>query len=140
MRVETASRALCRDFQALEFQNSAPELVSWFAMRSCRCSRGRTLSSTRYNLTLDVTERDVVVTGLRGQVVNRQRYILNVVYELTDLGKGKALTQGTSNSQVGYDTVRQPISDLQARNAAMRRASIEVGQDIKLRLAAYLSR
>lgn len=72
--------------------------------------------------------------------LERYRYNLKIKYELVDSQTGTVLTGGSSFSNVSYDTVRQPIADLRAAENARERASREVAEDIRLRLAAYFSR
>lgn len=94
--------------------------------------------TTRLQLKLKVRESVTRVSHLPSSPLDRKRFNLTVGYLLTDL-QGKTVNQGSSQSTVAFDTVRQPVADLQARDTAMQRAAIEVAQDIKLRLAAYLS-
>ena len=55
------------------------------------------------------------------------------------MATGKAVSEGASFSNVSYDTLREPIADLQAADNARDRATREVAEDIRLRLAAFLS-
>ena len=71
--------------------------------------------------------------------LERYRYNLKVAYELVDAQSGQSLTSGSSFSNVSYDTVEQPIADLRAAENARERASREVAEDIRLRLAAFFS-
>jgi LPS-assembly lipoprotein len=58
---------------------------------------------------------------------------------LADASTGKVVVTGSSFSNVSYDTVEQPIADLQAAENARERAAREVAEDIRLRLAAHFS-
>jgi LPS-assembly lipoprotein len=93
----------------------------------------------RYHLALIVRESDSYVSRLPSQPVDRRRYRLSASYELLPVEGKKSVSRGSTFAAVSYDTVREPISDLQARNAAMQRAAIELAQDIRLRLSAFLS-
>jgi LPS-assembly lipoprotein len=96
--------------------------------------------ATRYRLLLDVSERETSVSALPNEPVIRRRVIVACRYQLTELSTGKTTTKGASQSAVGFDTVREPIADLQARKAALERAAIDVAQDIRMRLSAYFAR
>lgn len=75
--------------------------------------------------------------GRRG--IKRQRLTLNVGYELYDQKTGKVVNSGKSFSHVGYDYLYEPIADRQARANATDRAVLEVSNDIRTRLAAYMA-
>ncbi len=94
----------------------------------------------QYRLKLVVTDAASYVSRLPDQPVDRWRYRITSSYELKDTKTGKIVTQGSSQSAVSFDVVREPVSDRQARDAAMRRAAIDLGQDIRLRLSAFLAR
>ena len=106
-------------------------------------------AETRYRLKLAVKEGQSFVSSLPrrkldavnySRPVERWRYKLSASFSLHDLQTSGLATKGSSQSVVAYDVVREPIADLQARDAAMSRAAIELGQDIRLRLAAFLAR
>ena len=52
---------------------------------------------------------------------------------------GKPVYSGKTFSQVSYDRIDAPVANLQAQVNAQERAAKETGQDIRTRLAAYLS-
>jgi LPS-assembly lipoprotein len=95
--------------------------------------------TARFQLKLDVTETTGGVSTNPGTTVVRKRYNLSVKYELTETGKGDAISSGTSFANVSYDTVREPVADLQAAENARSRATSQVGQDIRQRLAAFIA-
>lgn len=95
--------------------------------------------TSRYELRLMPTENSSSVSSLAGTNVKRMKYALSVTFELVDLNSGAVVKQGTSFSNISYDTVREPVADLQAANNARDRAAKEIGQDLRLRLAAALS-
>lgn len=95
--------------------------------------------SSRYSLKLDITEKTVDVSSLSSSSAARKRYSLSAHYELVDSVSGKVGTSGDSFSNVSFDTINQPVSDLNAADNARLRAAKELGQDMKLRLAAFLS-
>ncbi len=80
------------------------------------------------------------MSSLPNEPVTRRRLILVAKYKLVDVATGKVAAEGSSQSAVGYDTVREPVADLQAKNAAMQRAALDVAQDVRLRLSAYFAR
>ncbi len=69
----------------------------------------------------------------------RQLYRANVKFVLYDTQTGKPVYSGKTFSQVGYDRVDAPVANLQAQVNAQERAARETGQDIRTRLAAFLS-
>jgi LPS-assembly lipoprotein len=101
-------------------------------------SSGRT-DTPRYRLELTVTESHPYVSRLPGERAERLRATLVASYVLREIASAKLVTQGSTRAAVGYDTVREPVTDMQAKSTAVQRAAIELGQDIKLRLAAALS-
>jgi LPS-assembly lipoprotein len=94
---------------------------------------------SHYELRLAIAESSASVSALAGTNLNRKRYSLSVHYDLVDLASGTALKSGTSFATVSYDTVREPVADLQAADNARDRAADEVSQDLRVRVAAYLS-
>ena len=92
-----------------------------------------------YQLKLEPIEKTSQVSSLPGQKLQRKRYRLNVKYVLLNLSSGKVASEGASFSNVSYDTVEEPIADLQAADNARDRATREVAEDIRLRLAAFVS-
>jgi LPS-assembly lipoprotein len=95
--------------------------------------------SAKFVLRLVPDEKTQQVSSLSSQKLSRQRYRLNVKYELADAQNGEAVATGSSFSNVSYDTVEQPIADLRAAESARERAAREVAEDIRLRLAAHFS-
>jgi len=93
----------------------------------------------RFSLKLDVTERLIDVASLSSSLGSRRRYALSAHYELIDLASSKSLTKGDSFSNVEFDTVNVPVSDLQAADDARLRAGKELGGDLRLRIATFLS-
>ena len=62
-----------------------------------------------------------------------------MLFRSFDAKSDKSTTSGDSFSNVEFDTVNVPVSDLQAEDAARSRAAKELGQDIRLRLATFLA-
>jgi LPS-assembly lipoprotein len=97
------------------------------------------VGTARYTLRLSVSESVAYVSTLTGSNVRRQRFNLTAHYDLLNVSTGAVLSSGDSFSNVSFDTVRQPVADLQASNNAMQRAATEVGQDLRQRVAAYFA-
>jgi LPS-assembly lipoprotein len=95
--------------------------------------------SSNYVLELLPEEKSKKISAPVGQNLERYRYTLKTSYALHKGGSSTALAEGTVFSNIGYDTVDQPVSDLQAAENARTRATKEVAEDIRLRLAAYFS-
>jgi LPS-assembly lipoprotein len=85
-----------------------------------------------YTLAMDVTETRRANAGSSERVV----YRMTANYRLVENASGKQVDEGKSFSSVSFDTVSEPLADLQAENNARQRAARELGQDIKTRLAA----
>jgi LPS-assembly lipoprotein len=95
--------------------------------------------TSQFELKLGITDIAGGVSATPGTVVIRKRYYLSVHYDLLELATGKILTSGKSFANVSYDTVREPIADLQAAENARVRATTEVSQDLRQRVAAYMA-
>lgn len=96
-------------------------------------------SNADFQLKLEPTEKTSLISSVPGQKLQRRRYRLNVKYVLLNVATGKVASEGASFSNVSYDTVQEPVADLQAADNAKDRASREVAEDIRLRLAAFVS-
>lgn len=95
--------------------------------------------SSDYILRLVPEEKTQQVSSVSTQKLERQRYRLSIKFELASAKDGDTIASGTSFSNVSFDTVEQPISDLRAAENARERAAREVAEDIRLRLAAHFS-
>ncbi len=93
----------------------------------------------RYKLTLNSTLSQSTLIDKAAPGIQRRRLRLAVSYELIELSSGSAVNSGKTFSNVSYDIVHQPIADLQAETNATEKAAQEVGQDIRSRLAAFIS-
>ncbi len=112
--------------------------------RSAQLVRNELLNSmgsapVRFLLKMVVTEKVIDVSTLSASNLHRKRFNLAVHYELMNMSSGAISSSGDSFSNVPFDTVRQPVADLQAANNAMERAAQEVGQDLRQRVAAYFA-
>ena len=95
--------------------------------------------SARYSLRLSPIEKVLAVSTFSTSLASRYRYNLVVQYSLVNLASGETVTSGKSFSNVSYDNISQPVSDMAALNNAMERAAHEVAQDLRQRIAANLS-
>ena len=102
-------------------------------------SLGGNGGAARYVLHMVPTETTAAVSSNATAKLNRKRYKLTVKYQLTDVRTGATATGGASFSNISYDTVEQPLADLQAADNAQLRAAQEISEDIRTRLAAFLS-
>jgi LPS-assembly lipoprotein len=102
-------------------------------------SLGANGGTTRYVLHMTPTETTIAVSSISTQKLIRKRYKLSIKYDLIDAKSGASVTSGASFSNVSYDTIEQPLADLQAADNAQLRAAQEVSEDIRTRLAAALS-
>jgi LPS-assembly lipoprotein len=112
--------------------------------RSAQLVRNELLNSmgsapAKFSLKIIVAEKIVDVSTLSASNLRRKRFSLTVHYELVNNSSGVVASSGDSFSNVSFDTVRQPVADLQAASNAMERAAQEVGQDLRQRIAAYFA-
>lgn len=92
-----------------------------------------------YVLKMDVSEKTNALSSVPGTTVDRFRYRLNVSYKLVEAGSGEEVATGKTFSNSSYDTVQEPVADLQAAENARERAARELGQDLRLRLSAFFA-
>ena len=143
----------CADYRPLYGQNDAGHSVSadlaGIAVEEQRTRVGQVVRNdllsglganpaARYSLRLTPVEKIIPVSSFSTQLPSRYRYNLVVAYSLVNLATGKTVTSGKSFSNVSYDNIAQPVSDLSAMNNAMERAAHEVAQDLRQRIAATL--
>ena len=112
--------------------------------RSGQLVRNELLSSmgsapVKFSLKIVLTEKTVDVSILSASNLHRRRFNLAVHYDLVNISSGAIVSSGDSFSNVSFDTVRQPVADLQAADTALERAAQEVGQDLRQRIAAYFA-
>jgi LPS-assembly lipoprotein len=96
-------------------------------------------STQTHDLKLVVTEKSALTAKNALTKVTRKRFRLSVDYQLFIVGGASFIHQGKSFAEVSYDTVGEPIADIQAEKNAQDRAAGELAQDIKIRLAAYFA-
>lgn len=69
--------------------------------------------------------------------VTRWNYQLSADYKLFDLGTGKMITKGTASTMASYSVVDSQFATLTAENDAKERASVDIGDQLELRLALF---
>jgi LPS-assembly lipoprotein len=99
-----------------------------------------TASADVYRLTLTPDAASVVVADQGRPGIERRRLRLNVTYQLYDLASGSIINSGKTFSVVSFDTIHEPVADLQAEANAATRAAQDVAGDIRTRLAAFMAK
>ena len=69
-----------------------------------------------------------------------QVYTLQAAFRLIDTSSKKVVFQGTSHARAAFERFESIYSNVRAREDAENRAARSIADDIKTRLAAYLSR
>jgi LPS-assembly lipoprotein len=67
-------------------------------------------------------------------------YAVQVSFRLIDAKKKKVVFQGASHARAAFDRFDSPDANVRAREDAENRAARAIAEDLKTRLAAYLSR
>ncbi len=94
---------------------------------------------SHYILKMVLNENNFAVASIKGTLVKRNRYSINIGYQLIDTSTGKQVTGGRSFSSNDYDEIREPVADMQALESARERAAREVAQDLRIRLSAFFA-
>lgn len=71
--------------------------------------------------------------------VSRRLYKLAVEYRLTDTQTKKVVHSGKTFTHLAYTRVRSEFANIQAETNLSERASIQVADDIRTRIAAYFA-
>jgi LPS-assembly lipoprotein len=69
-----------------------------------------------------------------------QIYAVQATFRLVDHKQKKVVFQGTSNARAGFERFTSIYSNVRAREDAENRVARTIADDLKTRLAAYLSR
>ena len=93
----------------------------------------------QYQLLLKPTSDEFDLVIERNTDVSRRSYRLNVDFVLRDQRSGKRIFAGNTFSEVSYDKITSEFTNLQAKTNAEERASRQVSQDIRTRLAAFFA-
>jgi LPS-assembly lipoprotein len=90
---------------------------------------------------LEIVIRESVGTTLvktTGEAAS-QIYNLEASFRLIDLGSKKVMLQGNSYARAGFDRFSSIYSNVRAREDAENRTARTIADDLKIRLAAFLS-
>lgn len=90
---------------------------------------------------VDVTIREQVISTLvrKDGEAQSQIYNLDAKFQLVRIADKKIMFEGTSYARASFERFNSIYSNVQARQDAENRAAKTIAQDIKTRLAAYLS-
>ena len=69
-----------------------------------------------------------------------QIYSIEASFRLINVNTKAVMFQGTSNARAGFERFQSVYSNVRAREDAENRAAKVIAEDIKIRLATYLSR
>jgi LPS-assembly lipoprotein len=97
-------------------------------------------SSTRYVLSLGVSEQETGVLVTRSDTVTRYNLVVTTGYVLVDKTTNTQVLKGQVNSIAAYNVVQNDFSNLTAEQAARANAARELADQIRERLAAYLQK
>ena len=93
----------------------------------------------RYRLDVSIKESIaatlVKVTGEAASNV----YVLDASFVLVDVKTKKVILQGASHARAGFDRFPSNYSNVRAREDAENRAANVIAEDVKSRIAAFLS-
>jgi LPS-assembly lipoprotein len=88
-----------------------------------------------------VVSENIVSTLVRATgEAEGQVYTLQAAFRLIDTSSKKVVFQGTSHARAAFERFESIYSNVRAREDAENRAARTIADDIKTRLAAYLSR
>jgi LPS-assembly lipoprotein len=79
------------------------------------------------------------LVALTGEAAS-QTYLVQANFRLVNLKDGKVVFQGTSSARAGFERYTSVYSIVRAQEDAENRAARTIADELKTRLAAYLSR
>ncbi|MGE3065508.1 MAG: LPS assembly lipoprotein LptE [Hyphomicrobiaceae bacterium] len=91
---------------------------------------------------LEVTIRESILSTLvnsQGEAAG-QIYAVEAAFRLVNIADKKVVFQGTANARASFERYESIYSNVRAREDAENRAARTIADDMKTRLAAYLSR
>lgn len=91
----------------------------------------------QYRLDIKLSEYREGLGIQKDTSVTRWNYQLAADYQLVDLGTGKMITRGTASSMTSYSVVDSQFATLSAENDAKEHASVDLGDQLELRLALF---
>jgi LPS-assembly lipoprotein len=92
----------------------------------------------RYRLVVTSSGRREGLAFQRDLTVTRYNYTLAVSYVLSDGASGSVVLRGQTRAVAAYNVVQSEFSNVIAERDAEARAAREVGEEVALRVAAFL--
>ena len=92
-----------------------------------------------YRLELQQKVATSAVVAAKTGLNQRESLEMSLTYRLFEVSSGKLLQEGRSFAVIPYDRVSSEFSNLQAVDNAERRASVQLADDIRTRLAAFFA-
>lgn len=113
------------------------QLVRNEIVRSIRPAGGA--APDRYVLKLAATGSSQTLVDTSDTVHRRLAYNLTTDFQLIDISSQKPIFSGRAFSRVPYDRLNASFTNVQARVNAEEQAAQQVGQEVRLRVAAFLA-
>jgi LPS-assembly lipoprotein len=113
------------------------QLVRNEIVRSIRPAGGA--APDRYFLKLAATGDSQTLVDTSDTVHRRLAYNLTTDFQLIDISSQKPIFSGRAFSRVPYDRLNASFTNVQARVNAEEQAAQQVGQEVRLRVAAFLA-
>jgi LPS-assembly lipoprotein len=113
------------------------QLVRNEIVRSIRPAGGA--APDRYVLKLAATGDSQTLVDTSDTVHRRLAYNLTTDFQLIDISSQKPIFSGRAFSRVPYDRLNTSFTNVQARVNAEEQAAQQVGQEVRLRVAAFLA-
>ena len=98
-----------------------------------------TSASDRYFLKFQTSGTSQTLINTADTVHRRLAYNLTASFQLIDNETRQPVFSGRAFSRVPYDRLNAPFSNVQAHVNAEEQAAIQVGQEMKTRVAAFLA-
>ena len=122
--------------------NSGPASASAFATSWCSRAGGGGSSGDALQHRLEIALKESLTSALvrvDGEAAS-QIYAIEASFRLIDVNNKQVIFQGTSIARAGFERFSSVYSNVRAREDAENRAAKVIAEDIKTRLATYLSR
>ena len=104
-----------------------------------KATGGGATPPAEYRLNIAIRERITSTLVERTGEAQRQVYNLDAKFKLTRLSDKTVILKGSSFARAGFERFESIFSNVRARYDAENRAAKTVAQDLKARLAAFLS-
>jgi len=114
-----------------------PDKGGYLLREELRKRLGEPGGAARYRLEVTLDDR-IVGFGIRGDdSISRERRTLRARYRLIDLGTNAVMVDATASSDTAIDVVQSEYAVVAAENTALERLSVDVADQITLRLALF---